>query len=167
MRLAAYISQTSAEATRPSLSVYHVIADWDWRIARLLSVFAYLAAAWTQFDWSHSALLQSIAFYYSLAAVACLVMAVVYFYLCAYEVQTWSVGEHRNRFTIQFLSCLLWAWTMFLDGYSQWIDAVATDWTHHWEINVIVMLFLGGSCLNELVATSRAMAYEDLGEADE
>jgi hypothetical protein len=168
-RLTAYIShvQERTKTKAPSLSLYHVLADWDWRIARLLSAFSFLGAAWTQFHWAENANVNAIAFYYRFASVACVVCAIVYWYLCAYDAETWNAASHKTRFSVQFVACLVWSWTMLLDGYSQSINAITTDWQHHWEINAIVISFLAGACLNQLIATGRALAYNDLGEEDE
>lgn len=162
MRLTAYIEQHSRANALPLISIREILSEWDWRIVRLLSVFSFVAAAWTQYEWAQHANVQALSFYYSVASAACVVCAGAYFWMCAYSSERWSITEHFHRVVVQFLSCILWMWTMLLDAWAQHINGIVTDWSHHWEINWIVVIFLSGACVNEIFALARAMAYEGL-----
>lgn len=167
MKAVPFISRTHAEDATPSLSLYHVIADWDWRIARLLSALVFFGASLVQIEWAHDSNVRAISFYYSIGAAACAVCSMVYWYLVRYEPDQWSIEQHKQRFHFQFVGCIVWIWTASVDIYAHLNDIIVMDgtsWQHHLIINGIVISFLVCECANEMVAVSRAMAYHEEGE---
>ena len=170
MKLTAYISRTHAQDASPSLTFFHVVADWDWRIARLVSVLVFTGAAFVQIEWARESQVRAITFYYAIGAAACFVCAVAYWFLVRYEPEKWSVEQHLRRFHLQFAGCIVWVWTSFLDVYAHIAEIIVMDgtsWKHHLIINGIVIVFLICSCANEMVAVARSMAYHNEGEGNE
>lgn len=164
MKALPIISRTHAENATPSLSLYHIIAVWDWRIARLLSVLVFMGAAFVQIQWAHDSTVKAISFYYSIGAASCAICAFVYWNLVRYEPEQWNIEQHRHRFHFQFAGGVVWLWTASVDVYAHVNNIIVMDgtsWEHHVIINLIVFIFLACECGNEMLLLSRAMAYHE------
>jgi hypothetical protein len=166
MNLFRTISRTHASDATPSISVYDVIANWDWRIVRLAFVALFVWAGIVQILWARESHLQSITFFYTMGAAASAVCSLLYWQLVRFRAEESNAEQHRYRLYVQIAGGAVWFWTAGIDVYVHVNEVIfinPTSWLHHLLINITILALLFCLCLNEIAAITRAEKSNQAG----